>query len=173
MGRWHNTFQLARAIYEDDDCRILACLLFVGKRIVDSHLGVRGNGLDERLCAFETKCETGIYQGSLTMKTVMMFAAILMVGCSSTTTSTTPQVPTQGQETVSPSNKQSQNDHAIIYKTAFVLADGTAFVFDEVEKAWKWIDTDEHKKQLSHAVQVIKSGAEGAYDAARDAYNKK
>ena len=106
------------------------------------------------------------------MKTIMMCAMVAMMGCSATTSSTQPQVPTQEKETVSKKD-QSQEEHPIIYKVAYTLADGTAFVFDEVEMAWKWIDTDEHKKQLSHAGEVIKSGVSGAYDAAKDEWNKK
>ena len=97
------------------------------------------------------------------------FFAAMSMGCASTSAN----VPTHtaADKTEVKSNVPTEQPDKI-HKFAYVLADGTEFVWDEVAKAWHWIDSPDNKKRLERATDITKAVIKGAYEYGRTEWNK-
>lgn len=92
---------------------------------------------------------------------------VSMFGCASTVSN----VPLR-QPKLDDNKAEAKHEVDGFDKAGFVLADGSRFVWDETKQAYNWITSDENKKRLEHAYDIMKSVIVGGYDAARDELNK-
>lgn len=103
-------------------------------------------------------------------KTIAMFVLMCAsVGCAGSATNMPTK--TAADQTEVKSNVPTENMDAP-HRAAFKLADGTEFVWDEVAKAWQWVDTPEHKQEVKNAANMVKQVVKGAVDYGRAEWDK-